>query len=243
MTTATLPRTRKKKATEPEYKFGQESNGTLMTPQEFDNADPDDFDPLWDYELINGVLVVSPIPLEEEADPNEELGHMLRTDKESHPLGNALNKTLQERYVKCGRNRRKPDRLIWAGLGRHPRRGEKPTIIVEFVSSRKRDRDRDYVAKRTDYEKIRVQEYWIIDRFEKTMTAHILVAGKFRKKVLDAGQPSTPNCCRVSTCRSPACSSWSTSGAISRKRTNHENQDRRQRGVRTDGQAHRSARR
>jgi Uma2 family endonuclease len=159
-----------------------------MTPQEFDDADPDDFDPCWDYELINGVLVVSPIPLEEEADPNEELGYLLRTYQEAHPQGKALNKTLQERYVKCGRNRRKPDRLIWAGLGRHPRRGEVPTIIVEFVSRRKRDRELDYDTKRAEYEKIKVQEYWIIDRFQKIMTAHLLEAGKFRKKVLTSKQ-------------------------------------------------------
>jgi Uma2 family endonuclease len=190
MSTATLPRKRKKKDYEPDYKFGRESNGTLMTPQEFDSADPDDFDPMWEYELINGVLVVSPIPLEEEADPSDELGLMLRAYGESHPLGKALNKTLQERYVKCGRHRRKPDRIIWAGLGRHPRRGETPTVIVEFVSKRKRDRDRDrdYETKRTEFGKLKVQEYWIIDRFHKIMTAHILVAGKFRNKVLDAKQ-------------------------------------------------------
>jgi Uma2 family endonuclease len=188
MATATLQRNRKRKPPEPEYKFGLESNGILMTPEEFDNADPEDFDELWDYELINGVLVVSPIPLEEEADPNEELGHWLRNYQEEHPDGKALDKTLQERYVKCGRNRRKADRLIWAGLGRMPRRDETPTILVEFVSRRKRDRERDYETKRKEYEKIKVKEYWIIDRFQRTMTAHILDGGKFRIKVLQARQ-------------------------------------------------------
>jgi Uma2 family endonuclease len=190
MTTAL--RTRKPKRLKPEFKFGIESNGILMTPQEFDEADPEDFDELWDYELINGVLVVSPIPLEQEADPNEELGHILRSYKETHPLGAALDKTLAERYVKTGRNRRKADRVIWAGLGRLPRRWETPTIVVEFVSSRKRDRERDYEAKREEYRKAKVQEYWIIDRFEKIMTVHILDNGGYRKKVVTAKQTYRP---------------------------------------------------
>ena len=55
--------------------FGIESNGTLMTPAEFDRAE---FAEGWRYELINGVLIVSPTPLEEERDPNGELDYLLR---------------------------------------------------------------------------------------------------------------------------------------------------------------------
>src|SRR5438309_204859 len=178
---------RKGRRSKPEFKFGIESSGNLMNAQEFDDADPDDFDPAWDYELINGVLIVSPIPLEQESDPNEELGRCLRNYQEDHPSGNALDKTLAERYVKCGRTRRKADRVIWAGLGRLPRKGETPTVVVEFVSSRKRDRERDYEKKREEYRKVKVQEYWIIDRFEKTMTVHILENG-YRKKLVTAKQ-------------------------------------------------------
>src|SRR5437660_1787336 len=48
-----------------------ELNGAQMTTKEFDAADIDD--ELHVYELINGVLIVSPPPLEEERDPNGEL--------------------------------------------------------------------------------------------------------------------------------------------------------------------------
>jgi len=188
MATATLARKRQRQPREPEYKFGLESNGILMTSEEFDDADPDDFDPLWDYELINGVLVVSPIPLEQEADPNEELGRLLRNYQEDHLQGKALDKTLPERYVKCGRNRRKPDRVIWAGLGRLPRKGETPTIVVEFVSRRKRDRELDYETKRKEYAKSKVQEYWIIDRFQKHMAARVLEGDKYRIRIIAAKQ-------------------------------------------------------
>lgn len=156
-----------------------------MTPREFDHAE---FEDGWRYELINGVLIVSPIPLENEVDPNEELGHWLRTYQESHPEGAALNATLPERLVRTGANRRRADRLIWAGLGRLPRRGEKPTIIAEFVSAGKRDRIRDYVEKRAEYMKIGVKEYWIIDRFNRTLTVFSRHRGQAKKQVLKESQ-------------------------------------------------------
>ena len=49
--------------------------GTLMTPDEFDAVDEVDED--YTYELIHGVLIVSPPPLEEERGPNEKLGVLL----------------------------------------------------------------------------------------------------------------------------------------------------------------------
>src|SRR6266852_2096425 len=132
--------------------------GTLMTPEEFDDAEVGD--ELYNYELINGVLVVSPPPLEAERDPNEELGYLLRGYREQHPQGAALDKTLPEQTVRSTTNRRRADRLIWAGLGRVPNpRADIPTIIVEFVSKGRRDRQRDYVEKRREYMELRVAEY------------------------------------------------------------------------------------
>lgn len=171
---------RKAKRKQPEI-FGPESNGIVMTPEEFDEAE---FDELWSYELINGVLIVSPIPLWNETDPNEELGYLLRRYREDHPQGSSLNLTGAERIVKTGKNRRRADRVIWAGLARSPRKGELPAIVAEFVSSRKRDRDRDYEEKRRDYMRIKVKEYWIIDRFMHTMTVFTRLNGKYRKRVL-----------------------------------------------------------
>ena len=175
---------RKRKKKSP-IKVGPDSNGMEMTPEEFDRAD---FDDGYCYELIHEVLIVSPIPSEAEADPNEELGRMLRNYQEYHPDGESLDVTLFERYVYMEDSRRRADRVIWAGLGRRPKPGEAPTIVVEFVSKRKRDRQRDYETKREEYQEIGVQEYWIIDRFEKTMVAHSRLDGRFKKKVIRANQ-------------------------------------------------------
>src|SRR5262249_41576682 len=70
------------------------------------------------------------------------------------------------------------------GLGRLPRRGEVPTIVVEFVGGRKRDRERDYHAKRKEYLTIKVKEYWVIDRFMHTMTVFTRVRGTDRTRVV-----------------------------------------------------------
>jgi Uma2 family endonuclease len=145
------------------------SNGMLMTPKEFDAVT--DYDDLFVYELIHGVLIVSPIPGESERDPNEELGFLLRNHQYNHPQGSILDKTLSEQYIALPDSRRRADRVIWIGLGRVPDpRNDVPSIVVEFVSKRKRDRVRDYEEKRREYRAIGVSEYWVIDRFDNTMT-------------------------------------------------------------------------
>jgi Uma2 family endonuclease len=166
-------------------RFGADANGIILTPTEFDRAD---FDENWRFELINGVLVVTPLPFVNEVDPNEELGYLLRAYKEYHPLGAALNATLPERIVRIGNTRRRADRLIWAGLGRVPRRNEHPTIIAEFVSRRKRDQVRDYETKRAEYASIKVEEYWVFDRFRRILTVFAL---KGRKRVIREEQVYT----------------------------------------------------
>lgn len=170
--------------------LGPRSAGIRMTAREFDAAV---FDENWRYELIDGVLVVSPIPFNAEVDPNEELGRLLRNYQESHPSGAALNRTLYERHVNGGPNRRRVDRLIWAGLGRLPKLDEPPTIVVEFVSKAKRSHLRDYEEKRREYEKLRIPEYWVFNRFEKSLTVFVLAGTRYRKQVLGVTEKhSTP---------------------------------------------------
>jgi Uma2 family endonuclease len=64
------------------------------------------------------------------------------------------------------------DRAIWAGLGRDPEPGEVPTIAVEFVSAGKVNQERDYVVKRAEFRAIGVRQYWVIDRFRRTLTVY-----------------------------------------------------------------------
>lgn len=150
-------------------KLTPELAGILLSPEEFDAIE--DYDELYNYELVHGVLVVAPPPDIGEREPNEQLGHLLRSYKEQHPQGAALNLTVSEHSIRTPDSRRRADRVIWTGLGRIPNtRREQPSIVVEFVSASKRDFQRDYVAKRGEYLRLGVLEYWIIDRFRRRMT-------------------------------------------------------------------------
>jgi len=151
--------------------LGADSAGMFLTPEEFDAIE--DYDENCRYELIRGVLVVSPIPSEAQADSNEDLAYLLRHYQESHRRGAALNLTLPERYIRVPGGRRLADRVIWAGLGRQPNpKTDVPTIAVEFVSAGKRNRLRDYEAKRDEYKAAGVKEYWVIDRFRRMLTVY-----------------------------------------------------------------------
>ena len=144
------------------------SAGILLTPEEFDAIE--DYDDEVRFELIRGVLVVTPIPLEAKSVPNDELGSLLREYRRNHPQGSVLDETIPEQYVRTLESRRRADRVIWAGLGRRPEpHVDPPTIIIEFVSASRRDRRRDYEEKRREYLEIGIAEYWIIDRFRRAM--------------------------------------------------------------------------
>ena len=152
-----------------DFVVGVEHNGVCMTPSEFDGLL--DWDKLYDYELIRGVLVVNPPPAIEERDSCEELGHRLRNYHAEHPQGSALDATAPGNYVFFTHSRRRADRVIWTGLGRLPDVvKDVPTIVVEFVSEGRRSWMRDYIEKRDEYLALGVVEYWVFDRFAREMS-------------------------------------------------------------------------
>jgi Uma2 family endonuclease len=141
-----------------------------MTPEEFDAISYDQCDDRYRYELIRGVFVVSPMAGRSEMSPNDFLGYHLWNYHVSHPQGSILDDTCVEFELPLGENRRRCDRAIWLAQDKPPEETDFPTIVVEFVSSRKRDFIRDYETKRDEYLAAGIREYWIIDRFRRTMT-------------------------------------------------------------------------
>jgi Uma2 family endonuclease len=163
--------------------LGPKLAGTLMTPKEFDAVER--YSKNHRYELIRGVLVVTSLPLPQETGPNDMLGYLLLAYRFQHPRGSALDGTLPQQFVRTGRSRRVADRLVWTGLGRVPDpERDLSSIAIEFVSAARRDRERDYVAKRKEYMKIRIPEYWIIDRFRRTMTVYVNGPTKPQKRII-----------------------------------------------------------
>jgi Uma2 family endonuclease len=160
--------------------LGLASAGTLMSPREFDAVR--DWDDNYRYELIHGVLVVAALPLPMETGPNEALGVWLTNYQ---MRGGALDGTLPEQYVQTSDSRRRADRLIWVGLGRYPNvKNDLPSIVVEFVSAAKKDRRRDYVEKKAEYMALGISEYWIIDRFRRTLTVVRNLGSDHEEKVI-----------------------------------------------------------
>jgi len=126
------------------------------------------------YELINGVLIVSPFPGIGERDANDHLGYLLRNYQLHSPVGKALSLTAPEQDLKLGSTRRRCDRAIWCGGTNTPDPAhDLPQIVIEIVSQRQRDRQRDYEIKRDEYLRAGIREYWVIDRFERQMTVSI----------------------------------------------------------------------
>ena len=173
--------------------LGPADAGMPMTLDEFEDAE---FVAGYRYEIINGILVVTPPPLEEERDANEELGRWLRNHQEVQPRGKAIDLTLPEQNLRTGRHNRRCDRVIWIGLGRKPRtrgpaaRRDIPGIVIEFPSRRPADQRRDYEQKQVEYRDLGVQEYWIIDRFRRQMTVHSRQDGQWTKRVLAEAETS-----------------------------------------------------
>src|SRR5258707_5987624 len=94
------------------YAIGRRHNGILMTPEEFDAID--DYDENFSYELINGVLIVNPMPSRFERDPNEELGYWLRLYQDLTP--GIIDKTVFEEYISTANCRLRADLVAWVSL-------------------------------------------------------------------------------------------------------------------------------
>jgi len=144
----------------------------LMTPEQFDARQPEPFERGYRYQIINGVLVVSPRPGIGERNPNDELGYLIRLYRNTHPNGTVVDETAPQQIVPTT-NRRCAARVVWTGLGRVPdEEKDIPSIVIEFVSKRRRDVLRDYEVKRDEYRDAGVQQYWVIDRFRRIMTVY-----------------------------------------------------------------------
>jgi Uma2 family endonuclease len=174
----------------PPLRLDASANGTLMTASEFEAVR--DWDDQYRYELIHGVVVVSPAVSIGEADPNDDLGYLLRTYQEQHPEGKALDLTVYERDVYVSENIRRCDRALWIGLGREPDiRQDVPTIVVEFVSEGRRNLLRDYVEKRGEYLAGGVREYWVINRFTRLMHVFTPPLDENREQVVPENETYT----------------------------------------------------
>jgi Uma2 family endonuclease len=165
-------------------------NGVLMPIEEYQSIN--EWEPGYRYELLHGVLVVSPPPEDAGQGPNERLGYWLLSYQEHNPYGKALDDTLMERPVRTRAGIRVVDRGLWIGFGRRIKsRRDLATILVEFVSPGKRAALRDYEEKRDEYLQAGAKEYWVIDRFRRTMTVYFQPPTEPKERVVTESETYT----------------------------------------------------
>lgn len=58
---------------------------------------------------------------------------------------------------------------------------EPPSLVIEAVSPGEINRERDYVAKRKQYQERDIPEYWLIDRTQQTVTVLELAGGIYQE--------------------------------------------------------------
>lgn len=61
-------------------------------------------------------------------------------------------------------------------------------LVVEVVSPGEENRDRDYITKKSEYEELRIPEYWIVDPIENKVTVLLLVGGGYQETVFTETQ-------------------------------------------------------
>ncbi len=152
--------------------------GLRMTADEFLEI-PDDG---YTYELIDGVVMMSPGPTPQHQAVASEVSTQLGIYLRDHPVGRAfaeLDAHLGEGQV-GGDLVYKPE-ILFVRAERLPQMSDKivggPDLVVEVVSRGSRRMDSE--TKKGDYERFGVREYWLIDPERKSMIFYRLEEGRF----------------------------------------------------------------
>jgi Uma2 family endonuclease len=149
------------------------------------------------YELVDGKLVMVPLPTADHCDEIDLLLEVFRAEisqqkllwKAKRDVGVYIGKS-----AKTGRDySRSPDICIllsedWAKL-----KAEKgaavlrtvPLMVVEVVSTNRKD---DYVDKVEEYQGLGIPEYWIVDGRDKLVSVLLLDDGRYHRTEFRGGE-------------------------------------------------------
>ena len=143
--------------------LGPGDAGRLISGAEFASAE---FEPPWIYERVGGRLeILSPEGKDHVRTSTPWLNHLV-SYAVAHP--DRVQAVVPSPWVRIdGDTERIGDIGVYLGglLDDLNLPDQIPDIIIEFVSPSKKDRRRDYVLKRANYEQVGVREYVIVDRF------------------------------------------------------------------------------
>jgi Uma2 family endonuclease len=173
----------------PQLALGPGDEGRALSAQEFADAI---YEGLWRYEREGGRLVVM---APDGGDHQETASPWLRklfSYWDDHP--EIARFIVPNAWVRVDQG---TDRIgdigVYLAGDFDPKKipNRVPELIFEIVSPGRRSRNRDYVKKRSDYGRLGVNEYVVVDRFKKQVTVHRLTARGYGKQVLTRGDTYT----------------------------------------------------
>ena len=170
--------------TETTLRLGPLDAGRIITSDEFASAS---FEEPYQYERVEGRLEIMSPEGKDHVRTSTPWLNKLVPYAVAHP--DRVQAVVPSPWVKIdGKTERIGDIGIYLGglLDDLNLPDQTPDLIFEFVSPSKKDRRRDYVQKRADYQRVGIREYVIIDRFDRKVTVLTLREGRYAERVIPA---------------------------------------------------------
>ncbi|MBA3313099.1 MAG: Uma2 family endonuclease [Planctomycetota bacterium] len=172
-------------------RLGPDDAGRRVSAEEFRSAD---FAEGFTYERVRGRLVVMPPAGPDHRRVSRPFRRILGHYWGEHP--HLIDDVDIEGWVATSPDDdRVPDICVYlAGANSGEEVPDRvPDLIFEFVSGSRRDQERDYIHKRTEYHAVGVKEYVIVDRFKSRALVLTWQTGDYAERVLtSADEYATP---------------------------------------------------
>lgn len=140
-----------------------------LTLEEFSALEKDES---YNYELIDGIMLMSPRPSFEHQNISGNLYYELRNVLKTKDC-----KPIQELDLLLEGNNFVPDLMVICNEEFKGKCYEKPPLIaIEIVSPS--STSRDHITKRRKYELLGIKEYWIVSPEEKCITVFDFISGE-----------------------------------------------------------------
>lgn len=184
MATAELPATISETRPTP-LRIGPRDAGRRLTLDEFIAAE-------WEggylYELARGIVVVTEVPGPSHGLTVRRLARLFIRYDDAHPGIITYGAGGGECRIRLPglHSDRHPDQAIYLNpppKGKRPWQRWVPAIVVEVVS--RRGEERDYVAKRDEYHRFGILEYWIFDPYRRKLVVLIRDGDIWAERELD----------------------------------------------------------
>ena len=172
-------------------RLGPDDAGRRVSAEEFRTAD---FEEGFTYERVRGRLVVMPPAGPDHRRVSRPFRRTLGHYWGEHPK--LIDDVDVEGWISTSPDDdRVPDICVYlAGENSGEEVPDRvPDLIFEFVSGSRRDQERDYIHKRSEYHGVGVKEYVILDRFKSQALVLTWQAGDYAERVLTpSDEYSTP---------------------------------------------------